>query len=634
MALFSKPVKIPRWADTGTITEPSESQKNSGWLFQQIPPSAFENWKENLTGSWFKWLNERLFDGLVSSDFTVTAVAGTTTTEEGGDVVTEGGNAFNNAGTTAKGGDWFSRGGEGFGTGAGGDFFGRGGNAQNASGGVATLAAGDGNFNGSPARLLGGNALTAGNGGAVDLLGGNAAGTDLQGGTVLLEAGNSTGNQSSRVLLRAAKGLASGTAVRSAEDFLSADGSYNGIIFYKGIITGPGIGGEVLNIESINASGSAAYPLMNIIASSTASMVDGFGVAQEFYLKDISGVYNRVGEFIYQRKNADDVGVFNLWNNQGGVLGRGIYIDEASRVGIGLPAGDGNPTLAGGLVVNGNLIPRDSVGGALGDATHRWFRLDLTAAANVSAVDAVDAQWLTLRTVSAGVETNLLRVHNDGRISHITTGLAKRYEAAIDGGFASRLGNPLALGNVGYQFFNGGGGLPGAGMFYRLSGAGDGVQFAETGFELLSVWAPQGATNVTSAVSAGRRHPTAHNQMGGFTCFTVPVRANVNISHRNVVAVISGNDRSVTPTTALGQLGSVGVWTDLGVLAGDFGHIAVSGVVEVVAGVGFTRGDYLQCSNVAGAVQQLGAFGPACIGLALTTAGIGTVGQMLIRFGG
>jgi len=63
MASFSKPADIPRWADTGTKTEPSEAQKDSGWTFQQIPSSAQENWKENLTGEWIKWLDERLDDG-------------------------------------------------------------------------------------------------------------------------------------------------------------------------------------------------------------------------------------------------------------------------------------------------------------------------------------------------------------------------------------------------------------------------------------------------------------------------------------------------------------------------------------------------------------------------------------------
>jgi hypothetical protein len=63
-ATYTKPTKIPRWADTSAnIIEPPEVKKDQGWLFEEIPPSAFENWRTKLTGEWMKWLNERLFDG-------------------------------------------------------------------------------------------------------------------------------------------------------------------------------------------------------------------------------------------------------------------------------------------------------------------------------------------------------------------------------------------------------------------------------------------------------------------------------------------------------------------------------------------------------------------------------------------
>ena len=63
VATYTKPTKIPRWADTSTnIIEPPELKKDEGWVFEEIPPSAFENWRTNLIGSWAKWLDERLFD--------------------------------------------------------------------------------------------------------------------------------------------------------------------------------------------------------------------------------------------------------------------------------------------------------------------------------------------------------------------------------------------------------------------------------------------------------------------------------------------------------------------------------------------------------------------------------------------
>lgn len=70
MATFSKPGTIPRWADsTLNILEPPEAKKDDGWLFEEIPPSQFENWKENLTGLWFKWINERMKDGTTNDEF-------------------------------------------------------------------------------------------------------------------------------------------------------------------------------------------------------------------------------------------------------------------------------------------------------------------------------------------------------------------------------------------------------------------------------------------------------------------------------------------------------------------------------------------------------------------------------------
>ncbi len=61
MATFSKPTAIPRWGDDlSNVLEPPEGQKDTGWLFEQVPPSNFENWRAQLNGSWWKWADERL----------------------------------------------------------------------------------------------------------------------------------------------------------------------------------------------------------------------------------------------------------------------------------------------------------------------------------------------------------------------------------------------------------------------------------------------------------------------------------------------------------------------------------------------------------------------------------------------
>jgi len=64
MATYTKPTDIPRWADTsGNVVEPSEAKKDAGWVFEEIPPSSYENWKEKLNGEWWKWIDERFSDG-------------------------------------------------------------------------------------------------------------------------------------------------------------------------------------------------------------------------------------------------------------------------------------------------------------------------------------------------------------------------------------------------------------------------------------------------------------------------------------------------------------------------------------------------------------------------------------------
>jgi len=62
-ATYTKPTKIPRWADTGTRTEPSSGKKDTGWTFEEAPPYGYENWLQGITGDWLKWIDERFDDG-------------------------------------------------------------------------------------------------------------------------------------------------------------------------------------------------------------------------------------------------------------------------------------------------------------------------------------------------------------------------------------------------------------------------------------------------------------------------------------------------------------------------------------------------------------------------------------------
>lgn len=73
-ATYAKPTTIPRWNDDLTNnTEPPEAKKDAGWIFQEIPPSTWENWKAQLNGQWWKWLDERLADGSDENELVIKA---------------------------------------------------------------------------------------------------------------------------------------------------------------------------------------------------------------------------------------------------------------------------------------------------------------------------------------------------------------------------------------------------------------------------------------------------------------------------------------------------------------------------------------------------------------------------------
>ncbi len=72
-ATYTKPSKPPEWADSpsGNLTEPSQAIKDAGHVVNSIPSSAYENWRTNLVGLWFKWIDERFVDGTSSDSFEI-----------------------------------------------------------------------------------------------------------------------------------------------------------------------------------------------------------------------------------------------------------------------------------------------------------------------------------------------------------------------------------------------------------------------------------------------------------------------------------------------------------------------------------------------------------------------------------
>lgn len=54
----ARPSELPVWnTDATNRTTPSAGQQASGWLFQQIPPSSYENWRANLVYEWCVYVN-------------------------------------------------------------------------------------------------------------------------------------------------------------------------------------------------------------------------------------------------------------------------------------------------------------------------------------------------------------------------------------------------------------------------------------------------------------------------------------------------------------------------------------------------------------------------------------------------
>lgn len=56
---FTRPTKLPRWADSGgIIVEPTEGKKDIGWLGQEKPPAEIQNWWQNDAYNYLGYLDQ------------------------------------------------------------------------------------------------------------------------------------------------------------------------------------------------------------------------------------------------------------------------------------------------------------------------------------------------------------------------------------------------------------------------------------------------------------------------------------------------------------------------------------------------------------------------------------------------
>jgi hypothetical protein len=98
---------------------------------------------------------------------------------------------------------------------------------------------------------------------------------------------------------------------------------------------------------SSGGSGAAGWTAARIQATTTEQMSAGFGVQQEFALRDADGVDNVVANLLVSRDGADNSGSFAIRTASAGTLGTRLHISSGGLVGIGTtsPTTDATRTL-------------------------------------------------------------------------------------------------------------------------------------------------------------------------------------------------------------------------------------------------------------------------------------------------
>jgi hypothetical protein len=277
MATDPRPTDIPRWADTGAITVPSDTKQDAGWVSPELPPAEYFNWHQNLVGQWMKWIDQYLFQGSTINDFKIEA---SSTTGAGGDLELL---AATPAAGGNDGGDATLQAGFANGAGDGGGVFVTGGDADTGGeGGDVTIQAGEGAA-GDPSgtsSLIGGPTDTDGEAGLAFVVGGQGVGTDISAGNAVVKSGPSTGNKGGSVLIQAAVAGGSGVTTRTPETFIECKGLTNEILVSKtidvtadtsqvGIIANAVTGQAAINVVCVDST-----PGLDIDGADSAFAVD------------------------------------------------------------------------------------------------------------------------------------------------------------------------------------------------------------------------------------------------------------------------------------------------------------------------------------------------------------------------
>lgn len=273
MAVIPQPTKYPEWNTGGSNrTEPTAGEKVSGWVVDDEPPSSYFNWLSYYTYDWLRWINQRFSRGATEVDLTIIALQ-PDSSGVGGDLTLKAGAAL----TAGVGGDAFLSGG------AGGSSSGNGGqvgifagNGVAATGGRATVEAGDGGLGGGDVRVEGGNASVSGAGGDIDVISGtgrNGASGSINitvpppviagaGGDVTVAAGDAvgSGNAGGDLTLTAGDSVGSGGGdlYAAAGDAAGTDQQGGLVEISTGASTGDRGATVTVNVAEAGTSGSGS----------------------------------------------------------------------------------------------------------------------------------------------------------------------------------------------------------------------------------------------------------------------------------------------------------------------------------------------------------------------------------------
>lgn len=140
--------------------------------------------------------------------------------------------------------------------------------------------------------------------------------------------------------------------------------------------------------EVFSTNTSASRSALHLVRSTAGAMSDGFGVRQQFTIRDGTNFDNVIAQFTAARSLADDTGTFTIETAAGGLMFDRIVIDSLGGVTIGSLTSGGTSCVqvnsAGKLALSGAACGAV----ALIDAAHGGTNVDSSASTGLAVVTA------------------------------------------------------------------------------------------------------------------------------------------------------------------------------------------------------------------------------------------------------